>query len=134
MALTIKQDKFAQLIATGASQSDAYRGSYSWEKMTNLTIGNNAYKLMQKPEILERIEELNTKAEKKTILTIQQRKEILSDIARNIAYDKDGKAGYADARGAIDLLNKMDAVYVQKQVIDTTGSVNLFLPIQNKEE
>jgi hypothetical protein len=35
---------------------------------------------------------------------------------------------------AIDLLNKMDSVYVQKQDITTSGNVTLFIPSPNKDK
>lgn len=124
MALTQKQENFCLAYIKTGNASEAYRQSYSCGKMKEATIGNNAYMLMQNSEIKARIEEINKSAVNNAILTIEQRKEILSNIARNVSYDKDGNAGFTDARGAIDLLNKMDGVYVEKRETELKGKLD----------
>lgn len=58
MALTPKQEKFCQGIVSGLNQSDAYRAAYSCEGMLDATINNEAYKMIQSPDISTRIEQL----------------------------------------------------------------------------
>jgi phage terminase small subunit len=58
MRLTPKQEAFAQAVASGMTQADAYRSAYNADKMKPETIQNSAYKLMQDGDITARIEEL----------------------------------------------------------------------------
>lgn len=124
MALTQKQENFCLAYVKTGNASEAYRQSYSCENQKEATINNNAYKLLKNTDILTRTEELNRLAVKSTILTIEQRKEILSKIAENVTFDKDGNAGFTDARGAIDLLNKMDGVYIEKRETELRGKLD----------
>ena len=59
MALTPKQDRFAQLVAEGKTQADAYRGAFDTKPATKpATIQNSAYKLMNDPDISARVDQL----------------------------------------------------------------------------
>ena len=59
MALTPKQERFAQLVAEGKTQADAYRGAFDTKPTTKPeTIQNSAYKLMADPDISARVDEL----------------------------------------------------------------------------
>jgi phage terminase small subunit len=59
MALTPKQERFAQLVAEGKTQADAYRGAFDTKPTTKPeTIQNSAYKLMNDPVISARVDEL----------------------------------------------------------------------------
>lgn len=58
MSLTPKQEAFAQAVASGMTQADAYRSAYVTNGMKPETIQNSAYKLMQDGDITARIEEL----------------------------------------------------------------------------
>lgn len=69
MPLTPKQEKFAQCIADGMSQADAYRASFACENMKDNSIYREASLLMDAPKISQRIAELRTKLEKKTLWT-----------------------------------------------------------------
>ena len=55
--LTYKQEKFAQAIVDGYSQSEAYKVAYATTNMLPATIHNSAYKLMHHGEIAARISE-----------------------------------------------------------------------------
>ena len=59
MAITPKQERFAQLVAEGKTQADAYRGAFDTKPTTKPeTIQNSAYKLMADPVISARVDEL----------------------------------------------------------------------------
>ena len=59
MALTSQQEKFAQLVASGKTQADSYRGAYKvGEKTKAETVQNEASKLMKNREVSARVEEL----------------------------------------------------------------------------
>ena len=100
MALTSKQELFAQCVASGKSQSDAYRAAYDVREDTNpLTTNNDAYKLMQNPDISARVEELKEELSKKYLWT---REDSVRELVSRLSNAKDG-----DAFNAIKILNEM---------------------------
>ena len=116
--LTPKQEQFAKAIALdGMNYSDAYRSAYNCQRMSDTTINNNAWKLMQNNEITTRIKELAAEADSPKIMSAKQRKEKLTKLAN----DEDPNV----AMKAIDLLNKMDGEYVQKVEAAVTNAVNI---------
>ena len=58
MALTSKQEKYAQARADGLGKTEAYKAAFNTEKMKPETINNSAYKLEQNGDIAARIEQL----------------------------------------------------------------------------
>jgi phage terminase small subunit len=59
MSLTPQQEAFAQAVASGMNQSDAYRASYKVRPTTKpLSVNQAASKLMTDPNISSRVEEL----------------------------------------------------------------------------
>lgn len=67
---------------------------------------SQASDLLKNPKILEYLDWLRKDAESRSIIGIIERQEILTKIAR------DNGAKEADRNKAIDILNKMDGVYV----------------------
>jgi len=61
--LTPKQITFCDAIVRGKSQTEAYKEAYNCDNMKDSTIHNNAYMLMQRSEIKERIKELRQSLE-----------------------------------------------------------------------
>lgn len=70
MGLTDKQEKFAQGIAKGLTQADAYREAYDCEDMKDEVIYVEACKLMNNPKISIRVKELKERALKRYDITI----------------------------------------------------------------
>lgn len=69
--LTSQQEKFAQQVAAGLSQSDAYRFSYpASKKRADATVWVDASKLAANPKVSLRIKELKTKAAAQCLITI----------------------------------------------------------------
>lgn len=60
--LTPKQERFAQLVAGGATYSDAYRGVYDVENMSDPSINTEAARLANNPKISPRIKALQESA------------------------------------------------------------------------
>lgn len=58
MALTPKQEAFAQAIVGGKTQADAYRAAYNTSKMKESTLHELASRLMKKSKISARVAEL----------------------------------------------------------------------------
>ena len=126
MALTQKQENFCLAYIKIGNASEAYRQAYNAEKMKPETIWNNAYKLLEHNDVSTRVQELRDKAESKAIITLEQRKELLSRFAWEEESDK--------AMKAIDLLNKMDSVYVQKNQTELSGAVGVTFQIDLGDE
>ena len=106
--LTEKQEKFVQKIIEGYSQADAYRSAYSCKKMSDNAIYVNASKLAADAKVALRIKELREQLAKPSIKTAQERMEWLTQLIEN------EKEGTSDKLKAIDILNKMDGLYVQR--------------------
>ena len=68
MALTPKQEKFAQLVADGMTQADAYRTAYNCKKISTTQI-ESASKLMSDPNIYTRVAELKEMLVNKALWT-----------------------------------------------------------------
>lgn len=79
MALTVKKEKFAQSIADGMSQSDAYRNAFKASNMKDSTIHKRASELMDNGEVTGRVDELRKEAMQRTEIS---RDRILTEIAR----------------------------------------------------
>lgn len=60
--LTLKQENFViEYMLNGGNATQAYKIAYNCTKMLEATIGNNAYKLLQKNEIITNIEQRKAK-------------------------------------------------------------------------
>lgn len=84
MALTPKQEAFAQAVASGKNQSDAYRAAYAAGKMKASSINVNASKLMADAKVAQRVAELRAPAAEKAKITLESH---LADLMalRNLA-------------------------------------------------
>ena len=139
--LTQKQEAFVQGILEGMSQADAYRAAYPNQRMSDKTLHEAASRLMANSKIIARLKELRDEMMKPTIMSVQERLELLSRIARGEEPEKDSyfsngelleyerPASLRTRREAIDTINKMTGEYVQKVVadVDTTYTINIEL-------
>lgn len=69
MTLTFKQEAFAQAIADGMTQADAYRTAYDAEGMADNTIYSKASVLMSDGKVAERVRELRDALSEKVLWT-----------------------------------------------------------------
>lgn len=70
MALTPKQEKFAQCVADGMTQADAYRSAFDvGPKTKNETVWDSASKLMADPLVSHRVAELREQLSAKALWT-----------------------------------------------------------------
>jgi len=110
--LTDKQEGFAvSFVMNGGDATAAYRENYAHENMKPSTLWRNAHEARHHDKVSTRIHELRLKTMTSKILTIKERKQLLSERAM----DGDNKA--------LDLLNKMEGVYVEKSQIEHSGQV-----------
>ena len=111
--LTSKQELFAQSVSTGMSQSNAYREAYNTNNMEPETVHNEAYKLMQNPEISTRIDELREERSKENGVTVQTVTEDLLGVIKNA--NKNNQ--HAAAISGLTLLAKLHGLLVDKKSI-----------------
>ena len=113
-SLNAKQKKFCLEFRKngGCIQEAAKAAGYS-EKSAS-SIGSQ---LLKNSKVLEYIEQLRLDAQRKTIMGIIERQETLTEIARNVANEA------SDRNRAIDLLNKMDGVYIVRVDVNLKCSV-----------
>lgn len=101
MTLTAKQEKFAQSIADGMNQSDAYRSAYAAQGMKASSINVNASKMMADAKVTQRVTFLKTELESKALWTREKSVLGLSGIAG------DGNSKAVEIIAAIKELNSM---------------------------
>jgi phage terminase small subunit len=135
--LTAKQEKFVQGIIEGKSQAEAYRSAYPNQKMSDKTIWEKASTLMRKDKVVARLNELREQMMKPTIMSAQERLELLTRIAKGeepekIAQIVEGEvveyevpASLKSRQSAIDIMNKMTGEYTQKVEASFTYEDNL---------
>lgn len=70
-ALTPKQEAFAQAVASGKNQSDAYRAAYAADKMKATSVNVNASKLMADAKVAQRVAELRKPVAEKAQMTLE---------------------------------------------------------------
>lgn len=117
MTLTPKQEKFALAVASGKTQSDAYREAFNVRPTTKDTSVNvNASKLMADTNIAQRVEELRKPIADKAMITLESHIERLKELAE-LAIEQ---GQIAAAIKAEELCGKASGVYVEKRQI--TGS------------
>jgi phage terminase small subunit len=84
MTLTAKQEAFAQAVADGMTQSDAYRSAYNAGKMKPEAIHVNASKLMADAKVALRVASLREALASKSLWSRLDSVQALSDIARDV--------------------------------------------------
>lgn len=105
-----KHEKFAQGIFEGLSQRKAYRAAFpSSIKWKDSTVDSRASELYNTSEILGRLKELQEEAANDSIKSVTERKIWLSELI-----DGEHLGMTSDRLKAIDILNKMEGVYVTK--------------------
>jgi len=117
MILTPKQEKFALAVASGKTQSDAYREAFNVRPTTKPeTVNQQASRLMADRNISARVEELRKPIANKAMITLESHIERLKELAL-MAIDQ---GQIAAAIKAEELCGKASGVYVEKRQI--TGS------------
>lgn len=112
--LSAKQKKFCLAFRKngGCITEAAITAGYSEKSASSL-----GSQLLKNPKVLDYIEQLRLDAQRKTIMGITERQETLTVIARN------PEAAEADRNRAIDILNKMDGIYLVR--VDVNVQCNI---------
>jgi hypothetical protein len=113
--LTAKQEAFAQAVADGMTQSDAYRKAYDTKTQSDNLISKEASKLMASRIISVRVEELRAKLSDEIMWTRKEAAEVLRK-AIGLGLDVEGHGKVADAVKSVEVLNKMTGFEAPQQV------------------
>ena len=117
MALTPKQEAFAQAIVTGVNQSDAYRAAYKVKPGTKPeSVNQNASRIMANVNVMSRVAELRLSVAKKAQITLESHLDDLMRLRNMAAKEKQYSAAIAAevARG------KASGVHVEKTQADVS--------------
>lgn len=143
--LTAKQEQFVKNIIDGMSQADAYRSAYPNQRMSDKTIWESASKLLKNPKVSARLQELREQMMTPSIMSAQERLELLTRIARGEEPERDGyfsngeyieyekPASLRTRREAIDTINKMTGEYIQRVEADVTNEVIINIELSDDE-
>jgi phage terminase small subunit len=118
MTLTAKQEGFAQAVAGGMTQTDAYRANYNAAGMKSAVIDVKACELMKNGKVKVRVGELKKALESKGLWTRERSVIALA----NIADGSDTKANEIVA--AIKELNAMHGFNAPTK-LNVNGSVDM---------
>ena len=104
VALTPKQERFAQEVASGKSQAEAYRTAFNVKPTTKLeTSQANACRLMADSNVSTRVAELRAAIAERVTWTMADSLDVLSTIAKGL--DADAKP--SDKVNAVKAINTM---------------------------
>lgn len=119
--LTDNQENFGiTCVMNNDNATASYKEHYSTDNMTDNTIWVEAHRVRHNPKVAQRIEELRKQRFSKKILSIDERKILLSEWAVEGDYK------------SLDILNKMEGVYVEKQEVVLAGHITM-LPAKDKD-
>lgn len=123
----VKHETYAQGLAAGLSQKAAYLAAYPRsEAWKDQTVYNKSSALARRPEVVERVQELQKESTSAAIMSIAQRKEWLTVLILN------GDEATQNRLKAVDILNKMDSAYVEN--VNVNGNINNPLSGMSTEE
>jgi hypothetical protein len=110
MALTAKQERFAQLVAAGATQSDAYRQVYNPAPDTQqTTIADNAYTLAHHTEIAPMIQSLKDAAQKAAVgVQAWNLDRMVTEAQKQLEIAREGGwRGVSSGNGALEIIGRV---------------------------
>lgn len=119
MALTPKQERFAQEVASGKSQAEAYRTAFNVKPTTKPeTSQANASRLMADSNVSTRVAELRAAVAERVTWTLADSLDVLSTIAKGL--DADAKP--SDKVNAVKAINAMIGLDAPSK-LDVTGKL-----------
>lgn len=112
MALTAKQEAFAQAIVSGMNQSDAYRHAYNASKMKPMSVTVNASKMMADANVALRVETLRKPVIAKLQYGLEQ---AMAEAADALQVSRDRANGGAMV-SAVTLRAKLMGLIIEKRM------------------
>ena len=115
MKLTAKQEKFAQCIADGMLQADAYRECYSTKNMKNETVWQKASRLFHLGKVRARIDELKSKIEKEVVKEFSKSRIDLLNEFEELKHMNLNKDDVREAKACLIEQGKLLGYYTEKR-------------------
>ena len=115
--LTAKQEKFAQLVASGSNQSAAYSEAYNTQDSTPKSIWEHASHLAKQDNVATRIEQLHSTVQLATEDDIAWSKvDLVREAKTNLDLARTGGyKGIGSANGALELIGRVTGLLSEKQ-------------------
>lgn len=121
MALTIKQEKFAQLVVELGDNSKAYRGAYDASRMKPETVHKRSGELMANGAVAGRVAELRAEAAKAHRCTVES---LL--IKLDTAYDTALASETPQCSAAVSaVMAQAKLCGLDKQLVELSGGVDV---------
>ena len=120
------QENFCVEFVRCGSNAEAYKRA-GYKVKSDKTAAVCATKLLKKDNIKARIAELRKEFASSKIMDAAERRELLTQFAR------DEETGRADRLRAIDLLNKMDGIYITKAQVSGADGAPLVFKWEGKD-
>jgi hypothetical protein len=126
--LTPKQEKFAQLVADGNTQADAYRGSFGQGNQSDKTIIEKASKQMATGNVQARVQDIKEQLASKALWTREESVQTLKSVIE--APEKT-----TDVIAAVKELNAMHGYNAPIKIeADIRATVSIFVPELSADE
>ena len=119
MALTIKQEKFAQLVVELGDNSKAYRGAYDASRMKPESVHRKARELIENVKVSARIDELRAEAAKAHRCTVDSLLRELEE-ARTVALSCETPQSSAAVAAT---MGKAKLCGLDKQLVELSGTI-----------
>ena len=121
MALTIKQEKFAQLVVELGDNSKAYRGAYDASRMKPESVHRKARELIENVKVSARIDELRAELAQRGRCTLDSLLRELEE-ARTVALSCETPQSSAAVAAT---MGKAKLCGLDKQLVELSGGVDV---------
>jgi len=114
--LTLKQEKFAQLVASGIKKAEAYRQCYNALDMLPGTLWTEATKLSQNPNVAQRISKLRSEMLEDMYNSVLWSREESIKATKRAMLRAEKKGKNNEVYKAVEILNNMHGFNAPTQV------------------
>jgi hypothetical protein len=120
--LTAKQEAFAQGIADGLGQADAYRAAYDAEAMKDITIYPRSSELMKNSKVTARVAELKAAVQEKQLWSREMSVKALVQ-------------AYKEGSGAVKVsaVKELNAMHGYNEPAKVQMDIRTFKPIEDED-
>ena len=121
MALTIKQEKFAQLVVELGDKSKAYRGAYDASRMKPESVHRKARELIENVKVAARIDELREELAQRSRCTLDSLLQELEETRVSALNRETPQCGAAVAA----TMGKAKLCGLDRQLVELSGGVDV---------
>lgn len=126
-----KQEAFCVNIAKGMNNTDAYKAA-GYKVKSDTVAQVNGSRLLARPDIAARVKELAAEVHVESIMSIQECQKQLTKFAKReplpgSTEDESVRPTVAEATKAIELLMRAQGGFLDKQQVELTGALPVFI-------